>query len=88
MGGEEESFAMPVIFGKSSSPEFLRHAYLPVTWHNKNPDFYEEIKIRLPAKIGDQHHLKFTFYHISCQKKADQVLIHVALLRAPVSKSI
>ena len=30
------------------------------------PDFYEEVKIKLPANLTDQHHLLFTFYHISC----------------------
>lgn len=25
--------------------------------------------MKLPANLGDQHHLLFTFYHISCQKK-------------------
>lgn len=36
------------------------------------PNFYDEIKIQLPANLGDQHHLMFTFYHISCQRKAEQ----------------
>lgn len=33
------------------------------------PDFYEEVKIKLPAKLTEKHHLLFTFYHISCQQK-------------------
>ncbi|OXB80791.1 UNVERIFIED_CONTAM: hypothetical protein H355_010557 [Colinus virginianus] len=33
------------------------------------PDFYEEVKIKLPAKLTEKHHLLFTFYHISCQPK-------------------
>uniref|UniRef100_A0A8C5LM28 Dedicator of cytokinesis 8 n=1 Tax=Leptobrachium leishanense TaxID=445787 RepID=A0A8C5LM28_9ANUR len=33
------------------------------------PDFYEEVKIKLPAHITKKHHLLFTFYHISCQPK-------------------
>uniref|UniRef100_A0A8C3TBA5 Dedicator of cytokinesis 8 n=1 Tax=Chelydra serpentina TaxID=8475 RepID=A0A8C3TBA5_CHESE len=35
----------------------------------KSPDFYEEVKIKLPAKLTEKHHLLFTFYHISCQPK-------------------
>ena len=33
---------------------------------NRSPDFYEEVKLKLPAHLTDQHHLLFTFYHISC----------------------
>ncbi|XP_016816002.3 dedicator of cytokinesis protein 8 isoform X2 [Pan troglodytes] len=69
MCGEDASNAMPVIFGKSSGPEFLQEVYTAVTYHNKSPDFYEEVKIKLPAKLTVNHHLLFTFYHISCQQK-------------------
>lgn len=34
----------------------------------RHPQFYEEIKIELPAKLTDRHHLLFSFYHVSCQK--------------------
>uniref|UniRef100_A0A8C1KKU6 Dedicator of cytokinesis 8 n=1 Tax=Cyprinus carpio TaxID=7962 RepID=A0A8C1KKU6_CYPCA len=66
MSGEDPSCAMPVIFGKSSGPEFLREVYTPVTYHNRSPDFYDEIKICLPARLTEKHHLLLTFYHISC----------------------
>ncbi|EPY74928.1 dedicator of cytokinesis protein 8 isoform 1 [Camelus ferus] len=69
MCGEDASNAMPVIFGKSNGPEFLQEVYTAVTYHNKSPDFYEEVKIKLPAKLTVSHHLLFTFYHISCQQK-------------------
>ncbi|KAF3815975.1 hypothetical protein GH733_016080, partial [Mirounga leonina] len=69
MCGEDASNAMPVIFGKSSGPEFLQEVYTAITYHNKSPDFYEEVKIKLPAKLTVNHHLLFTFYHISCQQK-------------------
>ncbi|CAH1775987.1 unnamed protein product, partial [Owenia fusiformis] len=71
MAGEDDNQALPVIFGKSSCPEYAREMYTSVTYHNKNPDFYDEIKVRLPGALGDEHHLLFTFYHISCQKKID-----------------
>ncbi|XP_052102074.1 dedicator of cytokinesis protein 7-like [Mytilus californianus] len=73
MAGEEESCALPVIFGKSGGPEFVREAYTPVTYHNKTPCFYDEVKIKLPAKLTEAHHLLFTFYHISCQSKKGEV---------------
>ncbi|XP_063863721.1 dedicator of cytokinesis protein 7-like isoform X4 [Scylla paramamosain] len=75
MAGEEEHAALPVIFGKSSCPEFTSEAYTAVTYHNKSPDFYDEFKVKLPAVLGDQHHILFTFYHISCQKKNEEKTI-------------
>nr|CAD7402776.1 unnamed protein product [Timema poppensis] len=71
MCGEEDCDALPVIFGKSSCPEFTTEAYTTVSYHNKCPDFYDELKIKLPANLGDHHHLLFTFYHISCQRKVE-----------------
>ncbi|XP_018426758.1 PREDICTED: dedicator of cytokinesis protein 8 [Nanorana parkeri] len=70
MCGEDTKCSLPVIFGKSNGSEFLEEVYTAVTYHNKAPDFYEEVKIRLPAKLTEKHHLLFTFYHISCQQKA------------------
>ncbi len=29
--------------------------------------------MRLPARLGDSHHLLFTLYHISCQKKVEMM---------------
>ena len=56
-----------VIFGKSSCPEFASEAYTAVTYHNKTPDFYEEVKVKLPSNLTERHHILFTFYHITCQ---------------------
>uniref|UniRef100_A0A8C7VN35 Dedicator of cytokinesis 8 n=1 Tax=Oncorhynchus mykiss TaxID=8022 RepID=A0A8C7VN35_ONCMY len=72
MSGEDPSCVMPVIFGKSNGPEFVQEVYTPVTYHNKSPDFYEEVKMALPARLTERHHLLFTFYHISCQQKQNQ----------------
>ncbi|XP_078252208.1 dedicator of cytokinesis protein 8 isoform X2 [Rhinoraja longicauda] len=72
MSGEDLSNAMQVLFGKSSTAEFVSETYSAVTYHNKSPDFYEEVKLKLPAKITERHHLLFTFYHISCQQKQNQ----------------
>jgi len=69
MGGEEEIFSLPLIFGKSSGHEMIKEIYLPVLYHSKSPSFYDEVKIRLPAVLDENHHLFFTFSHISCQPK-------------------
>uniref|UniRef100_G3SQF0 Dedicator of cytokinesis 7 n=1 Tax=Loxodonta africana TaxID=9785 RepID=G3SQF0_LOXAF len=74
MYGEDSSNAMPVIFGKSSCSEFSKEAYTAVVYHNRSPDFHEEIKVKLPATLTDHHHLLFTFYHVSCQQKQNTPL--------------
>lgn len=45
----------------------------PVLHHNTSPMWYEEIKLRLPLNITPQHHLLFSFFHVSCNiaKKKD-----------------
>uniref|UniRef100_A0A8C7HUR3 Dedicator of cytokinesis 6 n=1 Tax=Oncorhynchus kisutch TaxID=8019 RepID=A0A8C7HUR3_ONCKI len=74
MAGEDPSLAMPVIFGKSSCAEFFTETYSPVIYHDKSPEFYEEVKMKIPANLTDNHHLLFTFYHISCQPKQNTPL--------------
>ncbi|XP_041982163.1 dedicator of cytokinesis protein 7 isoform X2 [Aricia agestis] len=69
MAGEEQSAALPNIFGRSSCPEFSTEAYTTVLYHNKNPSLYDEVKLKLPADLGDHHHLLFTFLHVACQRK-------------------
>ncbi|KAI1280634.1 Dedicator of cytokinesis protein 7 [Halotydeus destructor] len=68
MAGEDDFNVLNSVFGKSSCPEFLHEAFSSISYHNKCPDFGDEIKVKLPAKLLDQHHLLFTFYHISCQR--------------------
>ncbi|XP_026490440.2 dedicator of cytokinesis protein 7 isoform X1 [Vanessa tameamea] len=69
MAGEDQASALPAIFGRSSCPEFSTEAYTTVLYHNKSPSLYDEVKLKLPADLGDQHHLLFTFLHVSCQRK-------------------
>lgn len=40
----------------------------------RSPEFYEEMKMKIPANLTDNHHLLFTFYHISCQPKQNTPL--------------
>ncbi|CAG9768957.1 unnamed protein product [Ceutorhynchus assimilis] len=75
MAGESDTHCLPNIFGKSSCPEMAAEVFSAVTYHSKNPVFYDEFKIKLPASLADNHHLLFTFYHISCQKKVEQNVV-------------
>ncbi|XP_064187973.1 dedicator of cytokinesis protein 7 isoform X19 [Anguilla rostrata] len=74
MNGEDPSNAMPVIFGKSSCAEYAKEAYTALVYHNRSPDFHDEVKIKLPASLTDHHHILFTFYHVSCQQKQNTPL--------------
>ncbi|XP_067872530.1 dedicator of cytokinesis protein 7-like isoform X2 [Heterodontus francisci] len=71
-GSVKASSALPVIFGKSGHPEYVTASYTPVAYHSKSPFFYEEVKIKLPSSLTEDHHLLFTFYHINCQPKLSQ----------------
>jgi hypothetical protein len=69
MSGEDDYSILTSIFGKSGCPEFLSEAFTSVVYHNKCPDFSDEIKMKLPTKLTDQHHVLFTFYHIKTKTK-------------------
>ncbi len=72
--GEDGLKGLKMIFGKSSCPEMTTEMFSAVTYHNKSPDFYEEVKIKLPSNLREFHHILFTFYHISCQgQRKDQL---------------
>ena len=74
MKGEEDHCALPVLFAKSSSTlEYCKEVFANVVYHNKTPQYHDEIKIKLPALLtGGNYHLLFTFYHVSCQNSKDQ----------------
>lgn len=44
------------------------------SFSRRSPEFYEEMKMKIPANLTDNHHLLFTFYHISCQPKQNTPL--------------
>ncbi|KAM4677332.1 dedicator of cytokinesis protein 6 isoform 2-T2 [Discoglossus pictus] len=68
MAGEDPNQVMPVIFGKSSCSEFSSEGNTAVVYHNKSPEFYEEFKMKIPGNVTENHHLLFTFYHVSCRQ--------------------
>ncbi|OWZ23490.1 hypothetical protein PHMEG_0001620 [Phytophthora megakarya] len=55
-----------------------------VGYHQKNPQFENEIKICLPEYLTARHHLLFTFYHVHCKKlqpnQPQQELVGCAVL--------
>eukprot|EP00794_Sanderia_malayensis_P007878 gene7878-8729_t len=69
MAGEDPTPPLNCIYGKSCGAEFTKEAWTAVTYHNKTPDFYEEVKIKLPPNVDEKHHLLFTFYHISLKSE-------------------
>ncbi|KAL5487361.1 hypothetical protein EMCRGX_G019952 [Ephydatia muelleri] len=72
MSGEEKEDACCAIYGRSSGPSFLREAWSSVLYHNRTPEYYDEIKIELPPKLTHKHHLLFMFYQISCHKPKER----------------
>ena len=57
------------IYGKSCCTKFTDNSISCVTYHNKRPQFYDEIKIKLPAILSPAHHLLFTIKHVTISKK-------------------
>ena len=67
MKGEEEHCALPVLFAKSSSTlEYCKEVFVNVVYHNKTPQYHDEIKIKLPAllngKIKGLCYLKLKYF--------------------------
>eukprot|EP01135_Chromosphaera_perkinsii_P006340 Nk52_evm69s485 gene=Nk52_evmTU69s485 len=62
-----ENRGLPVIFSPLGEP-LLTCAYTSVSYHKKAPDYFDEIKICLPPKLTQKHHILFSFYHISCKE--------------------
>ena len=74
------------IYGRPSSKSiFLSQISCPVLHHSTNPTWYEEIKLQLPLNITAQHHILFSYVHVSCDlsKKREQG----ALFENPVGYS-
>ncbi len=69
---EPQAHALPVIYHQGVGNEhFCAHATTAVSYHNKAPDFYEEVKVALPVNVTEQHHILFTFFHITCKGFSD-----------------
>uniref|UniRef100_A0A1I8PPX3 Dedicator of cytokinesis protein 9 n=1 Tax=Stomoxys calcitrans TaxID=35570 RepID=A0A1I8PPX3_STOCA len=70
---KENSKALKCIYGRPGHDFLVSHIACPVLHHNTTPTWYEELKLRLPLGIFPEHHLLFSFYHVSCNlgKKRD-----------------
>ncbi|KAG8037848.1 hypothetical protein G9C98_006059 [Cotesia typhae] len=62
----ENSKPLRCIYGKPGAQILTTRASCTVLHHSAVPSWYEEIKMRLPTKLHNKHHLLFSFYHISC----------------------
>lgn len=72
---------LPLIYANGRNT-FVSSSVTPVTYHNKNPTFYQEFKIKLPPILHSAHHIVFTFYQINVQTvsktlKSSQVKIPI-----------
>lgn len=72
-GDGDDAKPIPCIYGRPGHSTFLSEIACPVLHHMTTPTWYEEIKIKLPLIIGAQHHILFSFVHVSCDlsKKRD-----------------
>ncbi|XP_061518026.1 dedicator of cytokinesis protein 9 isoform X4 [Anopheles gambiae] len=68
-----EAKSIECIYGRPGQEQLVSQMSCPVLHHNTSPTWYEEIKLRLPLNITPQHHLLFSFFHVSCNiaKKKD-----------------
>ncbi|TYZ69045.1 hypothetical protein PybrP1_006580 [[Pythium] brassicae (nom. inval.)] len=59
-------------------------AYTLVNYHQKNPQFENEVKMCLPERLTPAHHVLFSFYHVHCKKlqpgQPQQELVGYAVL--------
>eukprot|EP01133_Synstelium_polycarpum_P004982 gene4982-5796_t len=72
------------IYGNSTAPLLTRRFYSAVGYHNRKPEWTDEIKINLPPALTPQHHLLVTFYHLGCRaskknEKPEVCLGHTAI---------
>ena len=77
------------IFGQSRDPNDVELAQTAVQYHEPKPNFYEEIKIRLPSNLVPQHHLFFAVQQVQCKPqskktKGDPVTVPVAFAYIPL----
>uniref|UniRef100_A0A182K3W5 Dedicator of cytokinesis protein 9 n=1 Tax=Anopheles christyi TaxID=43041 RepID=A0A182K3W5_9DIPT len=68
-----EAKSIECIYGRPGQEQLVSQMSCPVLHHNTSPTWYEEVKLRLPLNITSQHHLLFSFFHVSCNiaKKKD-----------------
>nr|XP_033814570.1 dedicator of cytokinesis protein 10 isoform X3 [Geotrypetes seraphini] len=82
----DEDGAQPLkcIYGKPGGPLFTTTAQTLVLHHSQSPDFYDEVKIELPAQLHEKHHILFSFYHVTCDINAKASSKKKEALETPV----
>uniref|UniRef100_A0A673N6B5 Dedicator of cytokinesis protein 10-like n=1 Tax=Sinocyclocheilus rhinocerous TaxID=307959 RepID=A0A673N6B5_9TELE len=81
---EEHAKPLKCIYGKPGGPVFTTTACSTVLHHSQNPDYYDEVKIELPAHLHEKHHLLFSFYHVTCDINAKTSSKKKEALETPV----
>jgi hypothetical protein len=59
---------LKAICGRACESPFVTSTHTKVSYHNRSPEFNDEIKIKLPTVLTPKHHLLLAYYHIGCQK--------------------
>eukprot|EP00048_Salpingoeca_helianthica_P003774 m.70487 g.70487 ORF g.70487 m.70487 type:complete len:1891 (-) comp12891_c1_seq1:30-5702(-) len=62
---------LPCVFPRNPFAPKVTSATTAVAHHERSPEFHEEIKIQLPERLTDKHHLLFTFFHVGCKDKGE-----------------
>ena len=57
---------IPAIFGEDGA--MRSHHVSSVAYHRSHPTFLDEIKVEVPSNLTPDHHLFFTFFHISVKE--------------------
>lgn len=87
---DNNSFPLPLIYSRNGE-NFQTEAWSGVTYHSKNPQFYDEIKIKLPVPLTSKHHILFSFYHVSCKQsklnKLDSITTPLGSCFVPILQS-
>ena len=62
--------------------------YTRVQYHNKAPQFGDEVKMQLPLELSDGYHLLFTLYHISCKEERIKLKQQEERMETPIGYTV
>ena len=65
---------LAVIAPRGGERELISSAVSTVTYKSKNPQFYDEIKVLLPAKLTDKHHFLIRIYNVAVVKAKSKTI--------------
>ena len=57
------------MYGRANGPKYLNEGITHVTYSKKEPEFSDEIKIKLPTNLTGSYHLLFTFFNVVTKQK-------------------